>query len=113
MFGIFHTIRAFPTADHENKAMGGSSKLLPVKNVAELEEHVNNNFPEMLRSHLNPSDYLLAKGYSPTEIAILPYLHNHKLLGNSLYLIFYISTFVCNIKHPVNTLHKFCKIPLT
>ena len=99
MLGTFHTVHAFPVVDHENITMGGSGQMLLVKSEAEIEEYVNSTFPEMLRSHVNPYDYLLARGYNATGMAVLSYLKSHKILGM---LSIALSTYI------TNSLQDFC-----
>ena len=66
---------------HAEEIREGSGKFLLVNSEAEIEEYVNRTFPEMLRSSVNPDNYLREKGHNATGMAILPYLQSHKIRG--------------------------------
>ena len=59
----------------------GAIKLLIVDNDIQVEEQINETFPEILRSNVSPDEYLRARGYNVSATAILPFLTNQQLTG--------------------------------
>lgn len=68
---------AFPLADKSNT----NGTLLMIANGVEIEEMVNKTFPEILRSGVNPYEYLKMRGYNITGTAILPFITNQNTHG--------------------------------
>ena len=86
--GIANLYAALPVAVDTKVAAGNSTmKIVMVDNDTEIDAIVSKSFPEILRSDVNPFEYLRARGYNTTTAALLPFLYTCTTPGWSISII--------------------------